>query len=104
MEVLLGVGLDVPGQLVAAGELFLAGEEVTLERPLVLVPHDVRLEVRRLPVLPSAARKVAVVFPLSGLARPRVDLSQFWQLAVGALALACSPAPLASPRSSLDCR
>ena len=42
---LLGVGLDVPGELVAAGELLLASDKVTLEGPLVLVPHDVRLEV-----------------------------------------------------------
>ena len=41
----LGVGLDVPGELVAASELLLAGDKVTLEGSLVLVPHDVRLEV-----------------------------------------------------------
>ena len=51
------MGLDVSGQLVAPGELFVASDEVALERTLVLVPHDVRLQVRRLPVFPGAACK-----------------------------------------------
>ena len=44
VQVLLGVGLDVAGQLVAPRELFVARREMADERALVLVPHDVRLE------------------------------------------------------------
>ena len=55
MQVFFGVGLDVSGQLVAPRELLVASDKVALEGTLVLMPHDVRLQVRRFSVLTGAA-------------------------------------------------
>ena len=52
-----GVGLDVSGQLVASRELLVASDKVALEGTLVLMPHDVRLQVASLPVLAVAPCK-----------------------------------------------
>ena len=49
------MGLDVSGQLVAPRELLVASDKVALEGTLVLMPHDVRLQVRRFAVLTGAA-------------------------------------------------
>ena len=55
MQVFFGVGLDVSGQLVASRELLVASDKVALEGTLVLMPHDVRLQVRCFSVLTGAA-------------------------------------------------